>query len=168
MKTRKNKKINKRKTKGGVIYSDPKKSCADIKKDWRTVWKTQRGYEKYNPYMFYPGKYNLIKSLPSQFDPVKNGRLVCREPSNKDCAVNKQDWELFWSKNPRYATYNPSTLYEGNDVIPPDMYGLTDENDKPKSCHTGAADEPRLTKTDLLRGIKPITLPMNELQSIKQ
>uniref|UniRef100_A0A6C0B8Q5 Uncharacterized protein n=1 Tax=viral metagenome TaxID=1070528 RepID=A0A6C0B8Q5_9ZZZZ len=41
------------------------------------------------------------------------------------------------------------------------MYGLTDENDNPKSCHTGAPGEPRLTKTDLLRGIKP----MNELQS---
>jgi hypothetical protein len=170
MKTRKNKKINnkinKRKTKGGVgLYSDPTKSCADIKKDWKTGWKHKPGYEKYKPYMFYPGKYNLMSKLPYQLEQQKNGRVICYEPTNKECAENKRDWELFWSKNPRYAVYNPGTLYEGNDYVTPSVHSLTDDKGKAKTCHTGAPGEPPLTQSDFRRGIKPIhldTIPSTE------
>ena len=166
MKTRKNKKINKRKTKGGVgLYSNQKKSCDDIKKDWRTVWKHKSGYENYNPTLFYPGKNNLFTSLPSKLEQQKNGRVICYESTNKDCAENKRDWELYWSKIPKYAKYNPSTLYEGNNYVTPSVHALTHANGKAKTCHTGAPNEPSLTQSDLARGIKPIdpsTLPSIE------
>ena len=161
-----NKKINKRKTKGGVgLYSNPLKSCDDIKKDWRTVWKHKPGYEKYNPTLFYPGKYNVMTTLPSKLEQQKNGRVICYESTNKDCAENKRDWELFWSKNPKYVVYNPATLYEGNEYVSPSVHALTDENGKAKTCHTGAPGEPPLTQADLRRGIKPIkpsTIPSIE------
>ena len=61
MKTRKHKR-------GGVLWSNAKKSCNDNEKDWNLVWK-HNGYEVYDPSYLYPGKYNI------RGKPVKNGLL---------------------------------------------------------------------------------------------
>jgi hypothetical protein len=167
MKTRKNK-INKRKTKsktkGGVLWPDRYKSCADIKKDWENVWKHKPGYEKYNPNVFYPGKYNLINRLPTTLTQINNNKVECFEESNKDCAANKRDWEIFWSHNPKHAIYNPSTLYQGNYFKEPFLDGLTYDNGKRKSCYKGAPGEPPITSMQFNRKIKNTnlsTLPIN-------
>jgi hypothetical protein len=126
MKTRRN-----RKFRGG----NPKKSCKKNKIDWERNWKQKLGYEKYHPRMLYPGPNTenlpLMNGLESDVEGVPR---TCFEASNKDCHENKRDWELFWSKQSEHTIYNPTTLYEGNEVNLPKPKGLTDDLGNPKTC----------------------------------
>ena len=65
--------------KGGVVWSNSKKSCSDNKKDWNRVWKHISGYESYIPSYLYPGKYNLIGSKP-----IKDG-LINKDGTRRVC-----------------------------------------------------------------------------------
>ncbi len=142
-----NEKMNKNKTrKGGIGTTNPRKSCADNKKDWDTVWKHKPGYEFYNPVMLYPGRWNfsgvptenglrgIAKDYDSKGDNSNNIRY-CDEPSNKSCFDNKRDWNLFWANKPGHELYDPYTLYEGNPYNEPKKNGLTDAKGKPTSCY---------------------------------
>ena len=143
---KKNKKVKKNKTrKGGIGTTDPRKSCADNKKDWNSVWKSRPGYELYNPFMLYPGRFNFtgvpvdngLRGDAKDYDSkgVGNNVRYCEEPSNKSCFDNKRDWNLFWADKPGNELYDPYTLYEGNTFNEPKKNGLTDSKGKPTSCY---------------------------------
>lgn len=156
MKTRKTRKTKRNKLYGG----NPKKSCKKNKIDWERSWKHKLGYEKYHPRMLYPGPSSaelpLLNGLESDVEGVPR---TCFEPSNKDCAANKQDWELFWSQHSEHAIYNPSTLYEGNEVNVPKPNGLTDDAGNPKSCNKAPLYlEPDTTQS----GYKVIDMPISD------
>ena len=137
-------KVNKIKTrKGGA--SNPRKSCADNRKDWNNVWKSKPGYEYYDPEMLYPGRWNLtgvpvkngLKGEAKDYNSqgVGNNTRYC-DPSNKSCGDNKKDWVTYWSKTPGHEIYNPYTLYYDNPNFEPVENGLTkDDMKSPRSCY---------------------------------
>lgn len=131
-------------------YND-KKSDADNHKDWYDNWrlKTDRvtglSYSKYDPLMYYPGKYNFFLQPIEHFEFQREKKN--QRDETKSEYMNFIDWQTYWKKN-GYPEYDAESYYPGKylkDSMRPTKYNWNKEI---------RLKQPKLSTEDLMPQVK--------------